>query len=123
MTMIWKALLAAVILAAPILLWFFVIKPRLDGRIADIGADLENRWERLKARLYAFRTFIVGATGYYVSEIPGALQSFNLLDISWMTPEVRFYIGLTTIVAMMLVRGYSTTPVSASSEPKEDSHA
>jgi hypothetical protein len=121
--MIWKAVFAAIILAAPVLLWFFVIRPRLNGRIADIGADLESWWERLKARLYAFRTFIVGAIGYYASEIPGALQSFNVLDVSWMTPEVRFYIGLATIVAMMLVRAYSTTPISAPADTREGDHA
>jgi hypothetical protein len=117
--MIIKTLLAAIILAAPIMLWFFVIKPRLNGRVTDIGANLESWWQRLKARLYAFRTFVVGAAGYYASEIPSALQSFNLLDISWMTPEVRFYIGLATIVAMMLVRAYSTTPIGAPVESKE----
>lgn len=109
--MIVKAVLAVILLAAPVALWFFVIKPRLGGSISDIGASLDSWWDRLKARIYAFRTFIVGATGYYASEIPGALQAFNVLDVSWMTPEVRFYIGLGTIIATMAVRAYSTTPV------------
>jgi hypothetical protein len=110
--MIWSALLAAIILAAPVVLWIFIIKPRLRGSVTDIGGDLDSWWQRSKARVYAFRTFVVGAVGYYTSEIPGALQAFGLLDISWMSADVRFYIGLATIAGMMLVRAYSTTPVN-----------
>jgi hypothetical protein len=107
-----KIALAIAILAAPLALWVFVIKPRLSGSVWEIGASLDGTWERFKARVYAFRTFVVGAIGYYVSEIPGALQAFGLLDISWMSAEVRFYIGLATIAGMMSVRAYSTTPVN-----------
>jgi hypothetical protein len=107
-----KITLAIAILTAPVALWFFVIQPRLGGSVWNVGASLDGAWERFKARIYAFRTFVVGAIGYYTSEIPGALQAFGLLDISWMSADVRFYIGLATIAGMMLVRAYSTTPVN-----------
>lgn len=107
-----KVALAIAVLAAPIALWVFVIMPRLSGSVWEIGAGLDGAWERFKVRVYAFRTFVVGAVGYYASEMPGALQAFGLLDTSWMSAEVRFYIGLATIAGMMSVRAYSTTPVN-----------
>jgi hypothetical protein len=107
-----RILATLAILALPIAVWFVVIQPRLGGRVSEIGANLDTGWARFKARVYAFRTFVAGTLGLYVAELPGALQAIGALD--GMPSDWRLYVGLATIVVMMLTRAYSTTPVNRS---------
>ena len=105
-----KILWSVIILAAPIAIYFFVIRPRLQAKFTETYAEIDGFWARLWARIVAFRTLVVGSIGVFLSEAPALLDSLNTLDLSFLPPHWQSTLRVLTIVAIMYMRAVSTTP-------------
>lgn len=105
-----KLLWQFVIIAAPIAIYLFVIRPRLKARWTDLYTDIGGFWARQWARLVAFRSWVIGGAGIYMSEVPALLEEFKLADLTFLPERWQSTIRVVTIVALMLARAYSTTP-------------
>lgn len=98
------------VLAIPVAIYWFVIRPRLQARFIDTYAHLDGFWERVKARLWAFRTWLIGFAGIAASELPEVLSQLSLVDFSDLPTAWQTAIRIGTIVAMMWSRAIATTP-------------
>lgn len=104
---IWSILL----LAAPVALYWFVIRPRLKARFVDIYADLDSFWARVWARIYAFRTFWIATLGAIVTAAPDILVQIAPLDFSPFLPQPwPAYTGPATTIAITLMKAFETKP-------------
>ena len=112
-----KILFSILILAAPIAIYIWIIRPRLRARFVDTYAHLDSFWGRSWARIKAFRTWIIGGVGLYASELPALLETFNAIDLTSLPPYWQSTVRVLTIVAIMVSRAYSTTPANASEKP------
>jgi hypothetical protein len=112
-----KIAFSIVILAAPILVYWFIIRPRLEARFVDTYANLNGFWARVWARVVAFRTFLIGAVGLYASEIPAALEMLQGTDLTFLPQHWQSTIRVVTIIAVMVSRAVATTPASEPEKP------
>lgn len=104
---IWSVLL----LAAPIALYFFVIRPRLQTRLLDLYQHLDSLWARIWARLYAFRTFWIATFGAVVTALPDILVHIAPIDFSGILPQPwPAYTGPATSIAIVLMKAFETKP-------------
>lgn len=104
---IWSLLL----LAAPIALYWFVIRPRLQARFVDLYAGIDSFWGRVWARTYAFRTFWIGVAGALITALPDLLVLITPLDFSWLLPQPwPAYTGPATSAVLVLMKAFETKP-------------
>ena len=104
---IWSVLL----LIAPVVLWFLVIKPRLGERLTQVYADAGPLWARIKARAYAFRTFWIATAGALVTALPDLLVIVAPVDFSPFLPQPwPAYTGPATTMVITLMKAYETKP-------------
>lgn len=104
---IWSALL----LAAPVALYWFVIRPRLEARFVDLYADLDSFWARAWARLYAFRTFWIGVAGVIMTAAPDLLVLIAPVDFSGVLPQPwPAFTGPVTSAIIVLMKAFETKP-------------
>lgn len=104
---IWSLLL----LAAPIALYWFVIRPRLETRFLDLYADLDSFWQRVWARTKAFRSFWVGVAGAIVTAAPDLLVLISPLDFSGVLPQPwPAYTGPVTSAILVVMKAFDTKP-------------
>ena len=104
---IWSLLL----LAAPIALYWFVIRPRLHARFVDLYAGLDSFWARAWARTYAFRTFWIATLGAVITAAPDLLVQIAPLDFSPFLPQPwPAYTGPATAMAIALMKAFETKP-------------
>jgi hypothetical protein len=103
----WSILL----LAVPVLVWFYVIKPRLGARITQIYSDLPSLWARIKARIYAFRSFWIASGGVLLAALPDLLVAIAPVDFSELLPRPwGLWVGTGIAVALALLRAADTKP-------------
>lgn len=104
---IWSILL----ILAPVAIYWFIIRPRLQARLVDIYADLDSFWVRVWARLYAFRTFWLATFTAVVTAAPDILVMLAPLDFSdilprpWPAYTTAFFTITTT-----LMKAFETKP-------------
>lgn len=104
---IWSLL----ILAAPVALYWFVIRPRLKARFTELYADIDSFWGRVWARTYAFRTFWIAALGAIITALPDILATIAPVDFSPFLPQPwPAYTAPVTTVAITLMRAFETKP-------------
>jgi hypothetical protein len=104
---LWSILL----LAVPVVVWFYVIKPRLGARITQIYADLPSLWDRVKARVYAFRSFWIASGGALLAALPDLLVAVAPLDFSELLPQPwGLWVGTAIAVTLALMRAWNTKP-------------
>lgn len=104
---IWSVLL----LAAPLALYWFVIRPRLKARFLELYSDLDTFWARVKARTYAFRTFWVATAGAVVTALPDLLVLVTPLDFSSILPQPwPAFTGPITSAIIVLMKAFETKP-------------
>lgn len=104
---IWSIL----ILCAPIALYWFVIRPRLEARFTDLYSHLDSFWARVWARIYAFRTFWIGLVGAIATAAPDILVQVAPLDFSPFLPQPwAAYTGPATSIAIVLMKAFETKP-------------
>jgi uncharacterized RDD family membrane protein YckC len=103
---IWSLLL----LAAPVALYWFVIRPRLDAKLSEIYADLDTFWERLWARTYAFRSVVITSAGAVLAALPDLLVRISSLDLSFLPqPWAAWTMGGAS-VAVAVMKAFETKP-------------
>lgn len=102
---IWSLLL----LAAPFVLYWFIIRPRLKARFTETYAYLDGFWERVWARTYAFRSFIVATLGAVATALPDLLVMVSGLDLSFLPQPWPMYTSIATSVALTMIRAFATT--------------
>lgn len=104
---IWSILL----LAAPVALYWFVIRPRLRIKLTDLYAHIDSFWGRVWARLYAFRTFWVGVAGIIVTAAPDLLVLVAPLDFSSILPQPwPAFTGPITSAIIVVMKAFETKP-------------
>jgi hypothetical protein len=104
---IWSILL----LAAPIAIYWFIIRPRLKVRFTDLYSRMDSLWARVWARIYAFRTFWIGVVGAVVTALPDILVQIAPLDFSGILPQPwPAYTGPATSIAIVLMKAFETKP-------------
>lgn len=103
----WSALL----LLVPVLIYVFIIRPRLEAKLTELYADIDSFWGRLKARLYAFRTQVVAAVGILLAAAPDILVAVAPLDFSpYIGQDYAKLVGLGTAVTMAVMNAFKTKP-------------
>ena len=103
---IWSVLL----LAAPIAVYWFIIRPRLQTRFTDLYAHIDGFWARLWARLYAFRTFMVASGGAVLVALPDLLVQIAPLDFSFLPQPWAGFVSPACLIAVALMKAFETKP-------------
>lgn len=104
---IWSVLL----LAAPVALYWFVIRPRLKAKFTELYADIDSFWGRVWARTYAFRTFWIATFGAVVTALPDLLVLIAPIDFSGILPQPwPAFTGPATSAAIVLMKAFETKP-------------
>lgn len=103
----WSLLL----LAAPIALYWFVIRPKLETRFVDLYSDLDGFWERVWARLYKLRTFWIATFTAVMTAAPDILVKLAPLDFSPFLPQPwPMYTSTFFTIAVTLMKAFETKP-------------
>jgi len=103
---IWSLLL----LAAPVVVYVFIIRPRLQVRFTDLYSHVDSFWARLLARTYAFRSFVVASGGAVLVALPDLLVQVSYLDFSFLPQPWPMYVSIATTLALALIRAFDTKP-------------
>lgn len=101
---------AAIILGMPLVLYWFVIRPRLGAGLTETYSDVDGLWPRVGARLSAFRSFAVFAAGSVIAGLPPLLEALQVLDLSALPQPWPAYVGMATSVLLAMTRAFATTP-------------
>jgi len=103
----WSLLL----LLVPLVIYFFIIRPRLKAGFTEIHANIGSLWGRVKARAYAFRTFWIATIGAIVTALPDILVVLAPVDFSPFLPQPwAAYTGPATTLAITLMKAFETKP-------------
>lgn len=106
---IWSAL----ILCAPLAVYWFIIRPRLRARFIDLYSHLDSFWARVWARLYAFRTLWVATAGALATAAPDLLVLIAPVDFSPFLPQPwPAYTGPATSAVILIMKAFETKPGS-----------
>lgn len=105
-----KLIFSLLVLAAPVALYWFVIRPRLRARFTDLYTHIDSFWGRIAARLYAFRTYAIGGFGLFLSEAPSLLDQLQFIDLSFLPAAWQSTMRAVTIIGMLATRAFATTP-------------
>ena len=97
---IWSLLL----LSVPFLVYWFVIKPRLQTGLTKIYAG--HIW----AKVYAFRTFIVTTIGALLIALPDLLVIISPLDFSFLPQPWAGWVGPICLIVVQLMKAFETRP-------------
>lgn len=103
---IWSILL----LAAPVAVYWFVIRPRLRIKFTDFYGHLDSFWERVKARTYAFRTFWIATAGAVLTALPDLLVQIAPLDFSFLPQPWAAFVSPACLAAVALMKAFETKP-------------
>lgn len=104
---IWSALL----LVAPIAVYFLIIRPRLQKPLLKLYAHIDGYWAWIKAVSYAFRTFWIATIGVVATALPDLLVIISPLDFSSVLPQPwPAYTGPMTAAAIALMKAFETKP-------------
>lgn len=102
-----RAIALIIWIAIPFAIYFLVIKPKLYTGFFDLYKEkpFVQRW---MARLYAFRTWLIGTFGMAVVFLPDTLQA--LLGVPGLPDWIAKYVTIATILLMIYSRAVATTP-------------
>jgi hypothetical protein len=99
------------LLIVPVLVWFYIIKPRLGARITQIYAGLPSLGSRIWARIYAFRSFWIATGGVLLAALPDLLVAVAPLDFSEILPRPwGLWVGTGIAITLALLRAVNTKP-------------
>lgn len=103
--------LSITILFVPIALYGLVIRPRLRARFTDLYAGIDSFWERQWARLYAFRSVVVGVLGILAAALPDILVKLAPVDFSQILPQPwGLWVGTAVGVILPIMKAFETKP-------------
>lgn len=103
---IWSILL----LAAPIALYWFVIRPRLKAKLTELYDHIDSFWGRVWARTYAFRTFVIATFTAVITAAPDLLVKVSALDFSFLPQPWPMYTSLFFTITVSLMKAFETRP-------------
>lgn len=100
-----------VLLASPVALYWFVIRPRLQARFTDLYADIDSFWARAWEYTYRFRTFWLGTFGAVMAALPDLLVQIAPLDFSSILPQPwgGWVAGIVFILTVVM-KAFETKP-------------
>jgi hypothetical protein len=97
------------ILIALVLIYRFIISPRLRVRFADTYSHIDSFWGRLWARIYAFRSPVIGAIGALAVALPDLLVKIAPLDFSTILPQPwGLYVGTAVGIIIPIMKAFET---------------
>lgn len=105
-----RLLLALLILVSPFVLYWLVIRPRLKARFVDLYADIDSFWGRLRARLYAFRSFAAAVVATWFAALPELLQGLVGIDFSFLPGDWKLYVASGLAIVLVVIRSFATKP-------------
>jgi hypothetical protein len=105
-----RILLALIIMASPFLLYWLVIRPRLKARFVDIYANLDSFWARVRARLYAFRSFVAAVAAAWIAALPDLLQGLTGIDLSFLPGDWKLWVTSGLAIVLLFIRAFATKP-------------
>lgn len=108
--MILRITFSITILIAPIAIYYWIIRPRLQAKFTEIYAGVDGFWARLWTRLTAFKTFVVGTVGVYLSEAPALLEELRFADLTSLPDHWQSTIRIGTMILIMVMRALDTKP-------------
>lgn len=104
---IWSILL----LCAPVALYWFVIRPRLQARFTDLYTNVDTLLGRIWARIWAFRTPVIGAIGAIVAAAPDIIVKLAPVDFSTILPQPwGLWVGTSVGIIIPVMKAFETTP-------------
>jgi hypothetical protein len=104
-----RTIFAVLLLIAPFALWFWIIKPRLSVGWAETYTYIDGFWARLRARLYAFRSFVAGVVAAYSYAIPTLVEGLLGANLPMPEPWSSYVGGLATLY-LVFNRAVATKP-------------
>lgn len=117
------------ILVALVLIYRFIISPRLRVRFSETYTHIDGFWARLWARIVAFRSPIVAAVGPILTALPDILifiwsllshviPILPTLDFSGLPQPWPAYANFASTSAVILMKAFETTPREAPPPPE-----
>ena len=103
---IWSGLL----LAIPVGLYWFVIRPRLRAKFTELYTDIDSFWGRIWARIYAFRTFFIATCSAVLIALPDLLVQVSSLDFSFLPRPWAAYVSPAALFLVALMKAFETKP-------------
>lgn len=105
------------ILWIPVLIYFFIIRPRLKANLVELYAHVDGFWARVAARVYAFRTVALGTMGAILIAAPDLLVQVSSLDFSFLPQPWPMYVSLGFMIVQVLMKAYETKPKNEQPPP------
>lgn len=105
-----RLIFAVLALAAPFLIYWFVVRPRLEARFMNLYSHIDNFWARWWARAVAFRTMVFGTIGLVLPELITAIASLASEDLTFLGDWWSGAVRGAALVAVMLSRAMATAP-------------
>jgi hypothetical protein len=105
-----RIILFIVALAAPILIYWFIVRPRLQSRFTNLYSHIDGFWARWWARAKAFRTLVFGTIGLALPELISGVAFLASSDLSGLPDGWSGSIRVAALIATMLGRAMATTP-------------
>ena len=103
---IWSALILLVL----VLIYRFIISPRLRVRFSETYTEIDGWWARQWARIYAFRTVIVAAMGPLLTALPDLLAQIPNLDLSWLPSPWPAWANGSATFGVIIMKAFETKP-------------
>lgn len=101
---------ALFILAAPVALYFLVIRPK-GAHILATYREAGGGWSGVSAVLWGFQTWFVALLGAVAYALPDVLTALSGVDWKSGFPEPwGGYVSTTIAVALPLLRAFAATP-------------
>lgn len=98
------------VLAAPTVLYFTIVRPRLHARFFDVYAHLDSFWARLLARLYAFRSLVAATVSAWAIAIPPLLELVGGMDLAFLPQPWPAYVSGALSIYLTVNRAFATKP-------------
>lgn len=103
---IWSIL----ILCVPVLIYWFIIRPRLRARFTDLYVHVDSFWARWTARLYAFRTFVIASWAVILVAAPDLLVQVSQMDFSFLPQPWAGYVPSAALMLIAIMKAFETKP-------------
>lgn len=103
-------LLSIIAIVAPVAIYWFIVRPRLNARFVDLYTYIDGFWARWWARVVAFRTMVIGSVGLILPEIINGIAFLASSDLSALPDEWEQGIRIAALVATVLSRAMTTAP-------------
>ncbi|WP_395664552.1 hypothetical protein [Methylocella sp.] len=116
----------ALVLAAGVAVYMFVIRPKLrefraTAGVAEAASAASSGWARLRLRLLGLKTCLFGAAGVLTAALPGALEQLRLVDFSaFFSADTALKISSAIMLAMTVTHILGLVDAARIEPRKED---